>query len=108
VETGLSLIAVNLPVLYGLIRHEGVDKIVRSVRSLTSLRSAGSKGSKDSKGSRIRPSFEGRNQSGSSRAPLDIELAQGVRKPSNVQSDMEDESDANGGHSVEVDRPALL
>ncbi|KAI9660343.1 MAG: hypothetical protein M1821_009693 [Bathelium mastoideum] len=100
IETGLSLIAVNLPVLYGLARHEGVDRIVRSVRSLTSIRSSGSK---DSKGSRIRPSFEGRNLSGSSHAPLDIELVHYVRKSSNPESETENGSNADGKHREGID-----
>ncbi|KAF2228459.1 hypothetical protein EV356DRAFT_581583 [Viridothelium virens] len=95
VETGLSLIAVNLPVLYSLVRHEGVDRIVRSVRSLTSIRSTSSKGSK---GSRTRASFEGRNLSGSSYAPLDIELAQYVRKSSNQESETENGSNMDSSH----------
>ncbi|KAL8993186.1 MAG: hypothetical protein Q9169_006530 [Polycauliona sp. 2 TL-2023] len=48
VETGLALIAVNLPLLYGSVRHEGVESVIRKVRSFTSIRSIGSHGSKSS------------------------------------------------------------
>jgi hypothetical protein len=42
VETGLALIAVNLPLLYGTVRHEGIESVIRSVRSFASIRSLGS------------------------------------------------------------------
>ncbi|MDI1493625.1 MAG: hypothetical protein OHK93_005921 [Ramalina farinacea] len=42
VETGLALIAVNLPLLYGKYKHEGLGKVIRKGRSLTSIRLHGS------------------------------------------------------------------
>ena len=54
VETGLALIAVNLPLLYGNVRHEGLETVVRKVRSFTSIRSQGSNSAKSSKASSSR------------------------------------------------------
>lgn len=42
VETGLALIAVNLPLLYGKYKHEGLGKVIRQGRSLASVRLHGS------------------------------------------------------------------
>ena len=42
VETGLALIAVNLPLLYGKYKHEGLGKVLRKGRSLASIRLHGS------------------------------------------------------------------
>jgi hypothetical protein len=39
IETGLSMIAVNLPVLYRSVAHEGVESVIKQVRSFASLRS---------------------------------------------------------------------
>jgi len=41
-ETGLALIAVNLPLLYGTFKNKGLETVVRSLRSLRSIRSLGS------------------------------------------------------------------
>lgn len=41
-ETGLALIAVNLPLLYGVAAKQGLGTIVRFARSFGSLRSRGS------------------------------------------------------------------
>ena len=38
-ETGLALIAVNLPSLWGLISHLSPDSLLHSIRSLLSIRS---------------------------------------------------------------------
>lgn len=51
VETGLALIAVNLPLLYGSVRHNGIETVIRKVRSFTSIRSHGSGSEKASKSS---------------------------------------------------------
>ena len=42
VETGLALIAVNLPLIYGKYKHEGLGKVIRKGRSLASIRLHGS------------------------------------------------------------------
>jgi hypothetical protein len=42
VETGIALIAVNLPLLYGTSHHEDVESVIRSVQSFTSIHSLGS------------------------------------------------------------------
>ncbi|CAG8961550.1 hypothetical protein HYFRA_00013969 [Hymenoscyphus fraxineus] len=44
-ETGLALIAVNLPPLYGTVKDGGVETVVRSVRSFTSIVSTSSRAS---------------------------------------------------------------
>ncbi|CAG8974633.1 hypothetical protein HYALB_00009811 [Hymenoscyphus albidus] len=44
-ETGLALIAVNLPLLYGSVKDEGVESVVRSVRSFASIVSTSSRSS---------------------------------------------------------------
>lgn len=54
VETGLALIAVNLPLLYGSFRHHGIETVVQKVRSFTSIRSHGSNSEKASKSSPMR------------------------------------------------------
>jgi hypothetical protein len=42
-ETGLAMIAVNLPLLYGSVKNSsGIESVIRSVRSFASIRSQGS------------------------------------------------------------------
>ncbi|KAL9610216.1 MAG: hypothetical protein Q9167_005065 [Letrouitia subvulpina] len=58
VETGLALIAVNLPLLYGDFRHSGIETVIRKVRSFTSIRSHGSDSAKASESSMRKASDE--------------------------------------------------
>ena len=44
-ETGLALIAINLPAIWGLTSHISIDSVLRSVRSLLSVHSRDPSGS---------------------------------------------------------------
>lgn len=63
VETGLALIAVNLPLLYGSLRHEGIESVVLKMRSFPSLRSQGSNHAGSSKASKASKASSARNAS---------------------------------------------
>ena len=78
VETGLALIAVNLPVLYGSIRHTGIETVIQKVRSFASIHSHGSNPAKSSEPPSMRKaSDESHDRS------YDIGLVYGVQANSN-------------------------
>ncbi|KAF4630771.1 hypothetical protein G7Y89_g7365 [Cudoniella acicularis] len=58
IETGLALIAVNLPPLYGTVSREGIESAIRSVRSFASIGSQGSQSGKSKASSAIKTTGE--------------------------------------------------
>ncbi|KAL6714529.1 hypothetical protein ACLMJK_007954 [Lecanora helva] len=78
VETGLALIAVNLPLLYGSFKQEGIETVIRKVRSFASLRSSSPNSAKSSKASSARKASDEYNLRSDQ-----IELVHGAQGHSN-------------------------
>lgn len=74
-ETGLALIAVNLPLMYGLIGRKGVGTIIRYARSFGSLRSHNS----NQRGTSNKASSSHKSSAESPEHRDDIQLVYGVQ-----------------------------
>jgi hypothetical protein len=94
-ETGFSLIAVNLPSLYVLVAHVSAESIVRSVRSMISLQSIRSRSQRNSPNNSNRSNRSNRGAEASH--PY-------TRKDSSTSGEMELVDPKAGDFSIIIDR----